>query len=476
MGIEKSPEQYLSQSRLERQQKKQPKPIECSSLVTSEYIFELVKNINKTCFLRFDRSTHEITEWDCVVLPSLSAPMFPHPITSTYLLACSWPTCALEYNTDEELIASIRTFIHKWVEVSENDELVMVFYVLFTYSYDEFLEVTYLRFIGDLGSGKSRAGNEVMGSLVYKGIRTTAVSSIASLFRILHVIKGTLFLDEADLGDRSDKTSELVQVLNSGYKHGNPVLRVDTNKVKNMEPAAFHVFGPKIIMSREHMKDHALESRCIPIVMKEKTRRDIPLLLDRSLEKSAQELRNKLLLWRFRNYGSHESNIDKRYIDLAIPSRTKQLFMLLSSVVREESVRDMMLSLAVSLSIEQKGDRAESTAGEVLEYLRAMALVRTYEHNDKIFFTFNEMVKNINAKKTNDAEKKMTNRWLSYVMREQLKLKKHKSCGERGIQFIINEFNVLAEKYDVEPLPLTNNYIQSVSDLQSLFNPETPPV
>ena len=477
MGIERNPEQYLSQSRFERREKKQPKPIECSSLVTNEYIFELVRNNNKTCFLRFDRSTQEITEWDRVALPSLSAPMLPHPANSTYLSACSWPTCALEYGTDKDLINLLREFIHKWVEVSENDELIMVFYVLFTHSYDEFLEVTYLRFIGDLGSGKSRAGNEVMGSLVYKGIRTTAVSSIASLFRILHVIKGTLFLDEADLGDRSDKTSEIVQVLNSGYRAGNPVLRVDTNKVKNMEPVEFHVFGPKIIMSREHMKDQALESRCIPIHMKEKTRREIPLLLNRSLESEAQELRNKLLLWRFRNYGTHEENIDQRYIDLAIASRTKQLFMLLSSVVYDKEVRDMMLTLAVSLSVEQKGDRGESRSGEVLEIMRTMLLTTAYEHGEKIFLSFNDMVKNFNASKSNnEAEKKMTNHWMSNILREKLKMKKHKLSNARGVRFTIQEFNIIADKYDIEPLPEENAGISSISELQSLFNPEIPPV
>ena len=48
----------------------------------------------------------------------------------------------------------IRDFVRKYVEVDEEFELISVYYVLFTWVYDAFHEVPFVRVRGGYGSGK----------------------------------------------------------------------------------------------------------------------------------------------------------------------------------------------------------------------------------------------------------------------------------------------------------------------------------
>jgi len=59
---------------------------------------------------------------------------------------------------------------------------------------------------------------------------------------------------------------------------------------------------PKNLATRKPYTDKATESRCITEVMKGTTREDIPVNLDDDFFIEAEGLRNKLLMWRFKNY------------------------------------------------------------------------------------------------------------------------------------------------------------------------------
>ena len=69
---------------------------------------------------------------------------------------------------------------------------------------------------------------------------------------------GTLLLDETDLRF-SDKSADLVKILNNGTVDGLPVLRTLQNTQKEFNPAAFTVYGPKIVAMRGSFRDDALE-------------------------------------------------------------------------------------------------------------------------------------------------------------------------------------------------------------------------
>ena len=84
-------------------------------------------------------------------------------------------------------------------------------------------------------------------------------------------------LDEADFKD-SAAWVEMVKLLNNGYRPGMPVLRADKENGK-WYPRSYQVFGPKLIATRFHFKDEALESRCLTAEMMPLTRDDIPRVL-----------------------------------------------------------------------------------------------------------------------------------------------------------------------------------------------------
>jgi hypothetical protein len=108
-----------------------------------------------------------------------------------------FPSHADEYETDEALVRAIQHFIHRYVDLSPRFEEIAAYYVLFTWVYDTFNELPYLWVRGDMGSGKTRFLLTI-GSICYKPIFASGASTVSPLFRLLHLFRGTLIIDEGD--------------------------------------------------------------------------------------------------------------------------------------------------------------------------------------------------------------------------------------------------------------------------------------
>src|SRR6266571_837693 len=211
-----------------------------------------------------------------------------------------FPSAADEYGDEAVLVSDVRDFIHRYADLSDVFEEVASYYVLLTWIFDAFSEVPYLRLKGDFGSGKSRC-LQTIGSLCYKPMFVSGASTVSPMFRIIDAFRGTLILDESDFRF-SDEKAEIIKILNNGNARGFPLLRSEATPTKEFNPRAFDVFGPKIIASRSLFEDRALESRCITETMSGLAPRpDIPLSLPKSFQREATDLRNKLLMYRFRN-------------------------------------------------------------------------------------------------------------------------------------------------------------------------------
>ena len=189
-----------------------------------------------------------------------------------------FPLEAAEYESEQKLVEEIQSFIHCYVDVSPLFEQIASYYVLFSWVYDAFNELPYLRLRGDAGSGKTRFLLTV-GSLCYKPIFASGVSTVSPLFRILDSMRGTLIVDEGDFRF-SDEKAELVKILNNGNGSGFPVLRSESVSGREFSPKAYSVFGPKLIATRGYFQDRALESRCLTEEMGgRKLREDVPINL-----------------------------------------------------------------------------------------------------------------------------------------------------------------------------------------------------
>ncbi len=207
------------------------------------------------------------------------------------------PSAYTPYENELELFNEVKAFIHKYVDVPPEFESVASLYVMLTWVFDRYRALCYLRVIGDAGCGKTRF-LKTIGALCYHSFATSGASSTPVIFRMLDKIKGTLILDESDVTDSSTR-SDFATILNQGNTYGTPVCRCGQD---DFDPESFDVFGPKIIASREMFQDDALESRCLTQIMLGSERTDIPPNEDDEFWAESERLRNKLLMFRFRNW------------------------------------------------------------------------------------------------------------------------------------------------------------------------------
>ncbi len=135
-------------------------------------------------------------------------------------------------------------------------------WTLLTYVFPAFGRVPYLHIVGPVGSGKTRL-LELLQRLVFSPIQSSSITS-AAVFRTLDDRYCTLLLDEVDAQlAAGNQTSELAAILQSGYRHGGDVLRVDSVG-DQIRPRAFPTFGPKALAGIDSLPA-ALASRCVPV-------------------------------------------------------------------------------------------------------------------------------------------------------------------------------------------------------------------
>jgi len=213
--------------------------------------------------------------------------------------AIALPTRPIEYGTKKELVNEIKKHIHKHVDIPDIYEDFCAWYIMASHLFDNMASIPYLRFLGDYQTGKSRASKVVAG-LCYHPFQFVTPSG-ASIYRTSQRWKGTLRLDEFDL-EKSDYTRDIIKILNAGYEQGNTVPRCSANNYDDIQ--FFDVYGPKIIATREPFGDISLENRCITVHMRQTGRDDIPRNLTEEYEQEQHHLRNKLLMWRLKNYNT----------------------------------------------------------------------------------------------------------------------------------------------------------------------------
>lgn len=220
-------------------------------------------------------------------------PYFGDDVTKGLVLL---PRAAEDYGDEEQLVKDIEMFIKEWLGVSESYYKIATYYILTTWVYDKFDTINYLRALGDTGSGKSRF-LDVIGGLCYKFTLVTGAVTPAPVFRLLEKWKGTLGIEEADLKE-SDETNEIIKILNCGFEKGKPVVRCDKNTPDKID--TFEVYGAKVIATRKEFYDQATEARCLTEIMIQDSSK--PDTKTKEFYETRNKLRDKLLMFRFKNY------------------------------------------------------------------------------------------------------------------------------------------------------------------------------
>jgi hypothetical protein len=324
------------------------------------------------------------------------------------------PSEPAEYGSEAELVSEIQSYIHRYVDLSPLFERITSYYVLFSWVYDAFPELPYLRVRGDYGSGKSRF-LQVVGSVCYKPIFASGASTVSPLFRMIDAVRGTLLMDEGDFRF-SDERAEIVKILNNGNASGFPVLRTEVNPKREFTPTAYTVFGPKLVATRGLFEDRALESRCLTEEMGTRPlREEIPLNATTTAREEALALRNKLLLFRFRTF--HRSGVNAELVDRSLEPRLNQVFVPLLSVIDDAAVRRDLKELARTYQRDLVSDRGQGIEAQVLEVIRELLASQATRP------TVKEIASWFSDRHGEEYERKVTAQWIGSVIRNKLQLK-----------------------------------------------------
>jgi hypothetical protein len=351
------------------------------------------------------------------------------------------PSEPLEYGTVPELLAEVRAFLHRYLDVAPDFENIAAHYALFTWVYDAFSEVPYIRFQGDFGTGKTRA-LLVLGSICCRPFFASGASTVSPIFHILNAFRGTLILDEADFRF-TDENAEIVKILNNGNVSGMPVLRTMQNQRREFDPQAFQVFGLKVIAMRGAYDDRALESRFVTEVMgKVPLRADIPINLTRTMKDEALRLRNKLLLYRFRN--RHTLHLEPGAVIRQVAPRISQILTPLLSIVEDPAAREALLGFAKGAHDNILAERGLTTEAELLEVVRELA-----GSSATSVVAISDIASRFAERFGREYERPIGPRWIGSLLRHRLHLSPYKSDGRYVVLVGTPQLSALYERYGI---------------------------
>jgi len=152
-----------------------------------------------------------------------------------------------------ELLAMLELFLRRYFLLDlETHYKFAALYALFTWVYDAFDSLMYLRARGGAGSGKSELMLR-LGMLCYRMMITSGVSTLAGYKGLAHLYKGTLFIDEVDNLMKEDR-GEMRALLNvrAMKKQARVISMMEVMRpdgTKSFLPSTTYVYGPTILSS-----------------------------------------------------------------------------------------------------------------------------------------------------------------------------------------------------------------------------------
>ena len=280
------------------------KPIltSCYIDIEKKIILEQVWDGKKSRFAVYNHNTKTIDYVDEYVIDGITYhPQIGEEILKNGVLL---PSEAIEYGDDLSLNKTIYDFTYKWLDITPAMRKQAIWNIKKSWVYERYHTINYLRALADTGLGKTRY-IDTLGYIHYKPILTSGATTAAPLFRIINKWHGSLIMDEADL-KKTDEAQDIIKIINLGYEKGKHIMRCDQNDANLIN--FFDPFCPKILATRKPFDDKATESRCMTCQMGITSRTDLPPNLTDEFLKETLTIRNKLLMWRFRNYFEVDPN------------------------------------------------------------------------------------------------------------------------------------------------------------------------
>ena len=341
-----------------------------SFLETEDYILEQIINTTHTTYTTWNPET-EFCQFDKVSGTIGKIKNFTYrnkvyqPIVDELVInnVVLLPGMPVDYGSEDKLVDEIKEFLFQYFEVPKFFESFLPYLILFYWVYDRFPFIPYLHFLGRTGTGKSTA-MEVLGSICYKPIDASGAITMASIFRIASLWKGTLLLDEFNPG--GDSYKEMLSLLKSGVSN-KAVLRVEGDKKREVK--TYMVKSPKIFTSEKPITDAGLRSRVLEIKM-EINKIKMPLYRQKRYLDKALDLRNKLLMWRLNKL----SKVDLSVIEFGFKElqgfqgRVQQVITPIYYMANDEA-KVKIAEFAKEQQEETLSERRESLDGQIFEII-----------------------------------------------------------------------------------------------------------
>ena len=421
---------------------------EASFAIIDHCLYEQVYSDDQSAFVEYDVNTGEVKTVTHIMQGETK--IIPRQGEELKLGAVKLSSGVIEYGDTLSLLWEIETHIFRYLDVSDAFRKFAGYYILLSWLYDKFTTLPYLRFLGDTGCGKSRA-LDVCGRLCYKPTLVSGCITPAPIYRMLRRWNGTMILDEADLRN-SDEYNEVVTILNCGFEQGRPVIRATKDNPDKLQ--FLPTFGPKAFATRRRFKDPALEARCLTEIMQETTRDDIPAILTSTFYKEQEALRNKLLLFRLRNYNGINPE-EAIALDLhGIEPRLKQISTCFASLF--EGQPDVLSDYRAFIQSHQRElieQRAATPIGQVVEKL--FALTESVTNVTNVTNVTGEELIPISSKDIAEALN-MTPQAVGQIIKTlglQTKLAKIEGSPKRYIVYDAGKLDTLKKRY----IPLEEN-------------------
>ena len=441
---------------MKNEEEKKQKPILKTSILTEDFLYEMVYDriTNTTSFSGGSRDGEVKFLLDAVEWNDKKYQPLPPDYNLVEKGVILFPSLPMPYENEEEILKEIQTFIHKYLDISEVFEQIATYYVLFTWMYDRFNEVPYLRAIGDFGSGKSRF-LQAIGSLCYKPVFTGGATTPSPIFRIINEVKGTLIIDEADFRF-SDMTSEIVKILNTGYQKGMAVLRSEGKGT--FEVKAYDVYCPKIVATRETFSDKALESRFLVEEMGAgKLRSDVPRTLDEVFFLEAEHIRNKLLMWRLKNYFRP---LEKRTeVIEGIHPRLNQIVIPLLTIIKDEAIRNHLKTFIIKYNNDLVADRGLSWESDIV-----FAILKLEYQTKGKEVTVKQITDEVNSE-IDLSDETLQARKVGWYLRAKLQLKPYKTRKGFVLSFKENRkrLDMWKERFGITDADIRDEHVTDVN-------------
>ena len=136
--------------------------------------------------------------------------------------------------------------------------------------------------------------------------------------------------------------AEVLALLNSGYRRGQYAIRIEKMEEGNPQIGMFDTFGFKAMAGTEELAA-TLQSRCIITAMSRAVKK-LNLFMD---EDKAKDLRNKLLMYRFKNLGKASNDMVTAFVNENADfrnARVIELFISLIQVAPTEEVKKKLIA------------------------------------------------------------------------------------------------------------------------------------